>query len=114
MQSEREMTQEIAISGAMKFLLTILLLALGVLLRGWCTICLWKWFIVPFGAAPIHLVHALGLGVILTYTTTKLPVPDIMNAKKNAPFAIIVGVMGNFIGSILAIIGFGWIISWFM
>jgi hypothetical protein len=43
----------------------IMLIPLG-LLRGWVISIMWGWFVVPLGILPLSIVHATGLGVLIT------------------------------------------------
>jgi len=36
-----------------------------VALNAWSISVMWSWFIVPTGASPIGLVHAIGIGVLV-------------------------------------------------
>ncbi len=53
----------------METTLALLLAVPIILLRGWILLLLWSWFIIPLGAPEITLAHAIGLGIIISYST---------------------------------------------
>ncbi len=75
-----------------------------VLVRAWVIAVLWGWYVVPaFGLAPLRLVYAFGLSLLLTFV---LPPKD----KNDDGFWINIG---NAMMRVVVVLGMGWIGSWF-
>ena len=49
--------------------LTIVFGIPSMILKGFVITFLWKWFIVPLGVTEVGLVHAIGIGCIITFLT---------------------------------------------
>ena len=47
----------------------LLMMVLIMPLEGWTIKLMWDWFIVPLGATPITIWHALGIHTIVNYFT---------------------------------------------
>lgn len=83
-------------------------IALAAVLRGLVLSIMWGWFVVPtFGLAPLSIPIAMGLGLILAFTTHQ-PRYD---AEKRGNWA---DVVGRIIMQPLGTLAIGWLISLFI
>lgn len=90
----------------MKILAALILLVPTVMWGGYVVSVLWGWFIVPLGAPPVGIAHALGLMLMAS-----LPLLGLAKAKDedDALFTII----KSWVISLLAL-GCGWLYHAFM
>jgi hypothetical protein len=90
----------------LKFLLTLLMLPVGVVLNGYALSVRWGWFIVPiFGMPSLSIVTAAGLALVVSYLTHQL------HEKNNdgLSFTIVVTLIKPAFG-----LFFGWILTLFL
>lgn len=55
----------------------LLLIPLFATVNGLLLMCLWGWFIVPLGAIPLTLPHAIGIGIIISLFKTSVKDKDL-------------------------------------
>lgn len=98
----------------MMFVLGLLFSVVGIvvvaaILQGLVLSALWGWFVVPtFGLAPLSIPAAIGLGLILAFTTHQRNLAK--EDKKDSAGTVIV----NIVLHPLIVLAFGWIVSLFM
>lgn len=75
------------------------------LLRGFVLTYLWQWFVVPFGAPEIRVIHAWGISILIAFLTYELN--ENVDSKPSERFAksLLASLMVFFVG---------WILSHFM
>jgi hypothetical protein len=58
----------------MKHIASLIVIILGIILRGFVLAALWEWFMVPMGAPMLTPTHALGVSMLVAYLTIDLTV----------------------------------------
>lgn len=82
----------------------LVILLVGMMLRGITLAWMWQWFMVPLGLPTITGAHALGLAVLASFPTTRIDDEELRNPPSvNAAFA-------NGVLLPLLAIGIGWFI----
>lgn len=73
-----EVTKLLGITTAVVFvsIITIIAMIIGVFLNAWILLCLWQWYILPFGIMMISFPHAIGLSTIISFLTYHPPQKD--------------------------------------
>lgn len=92
-------------------LISIVMLPIGLLLKGYVLSVLWSWFIVTkFGLPPLAIAEALGLAIIVGYFTVDIAKTDWDDDRDEQKAARI-----SILSLLKAVIflGFGWIILQF-
>lgn len=81
------------------------IIAAASILRGWVLSVMWMWFIVPtFGLAPLSIPIAIGIGLILAFTTK----------TTTGPKQDISALAGTAFLYPLLLLGIAWIVKLFM
>jgi len=93
-------------------LLLIVLLPIGIAIKGFVLKTLWLWFLVPLGCRPISLAHAWGL-VILAALFTESSRSSFSGKSKKMAEIVGLTIACNVIGPFLALLT-GWIAALFM
>ena len=83
------------------------LIAALAILRGVVLSYMWAWFIVPLGAAPISIVHAIGISLLIGMFTSHLKQDDDDNNK------VWEGIAQRVAGTLFAF-GLGYLLSGLM
>lgn len=83
------------------------LIALSAMLRGYVLSVLWGWFIVPtFGLPGISIPIAIGIGIILSFTTHQISAAREKQSTGDHVF--------NIVAHPLLVLLIGWIVTLFM
>jgi hypothetical protein len=89
----------------------IVVIFLSYIFSGYAFTVLWDWFIVPiFGISSLELTEAMGLVLIINYTTMRV---DTNSEKKEPREAMINAIAIGITKPLLALLS-GWVITLFM
>lgn len=81
-------------------------IAVAAVIRGFVLSTLWQWFVIPtFGLAPLSIPVAIGIGLILSFTTHQ----SMDESSKNKSEKLFDAIVNP-----LIVLLIGWIITLFM
>lgn len=96
-------------SALLALLVALLITIPALLLRGWATLLLWRWFVVPLGAPEIGLAQAIGVALAVSFATSG----GAKGLANKSPEERIAAALEPFFMPLL-VIGIGWVVKGFV
>lgn len=87
------------------------LLSLSAILNGWVLTYLWLWFVTPLGLPSLSIAHAIGISCVISFLTYQY----IERPKEKEPLQSQISTLVTVcVFRPLIVLGFGWIIHFFV